>query len=314
MTAVNETSDETDRQIVATRVFDAPSDLVFRTFIDPEHVSRWWGPRGFRTTTHAMDVRPGGEWRFVMHGPDGRDYDNRVVYREVDPPRRLAYSHTTQPSFDVLVTFEEERGERTRVRVEMTFASPELRGEVAKFGAVEGLHDTLDRLGEQLANASAFVIEREFDAPRELMFEVWTRSEHLQQWFGPKGMTIFHCTNDLRPGGMMHYGMRARDGSEMWGRWIYREIVPPERLVFVISFSDPEGAMTRAPFAEEWPMEMLSTVSFTERDGKTTVMVQSAAIHATAAERRTFREGHASMRGGWSGTFEQLEAYVGGLR
>ena len=82
-----------DREIVATRLFDAPRDLVFMMWTDPNHIAQWWGPRGFTTTTLEMDLRPGGIWRFIMHGPDGRDYPNRVIYLEIVPLERLVYKH-----------------------------------------------------------------------------------------------------------------------------------------------------------------------------------------------------------------------------
>jgi uncharacterized protein YndB with AHSA1/START domain len=74
-------------------VFDAPRELVFSAFTDPEHLSQWWGPNGFTTTTHAFEFRPGGVWRFVMHGPDGPDYQNRITYDEFVPPERIVYRH-----------------------------------------------------------------------------------------------------------------------------------------------------------------------------------------------------------------------------
>lgn len=155
-----------------------------------------------------------------------------------------------------------------------------------------------------------FVISRVFDAPRELMWKVWTEEDRLAKWFGPKGVTIFHSKNDLRPGGIYHYGMRTPDGQEMWGKWVYREIVKPERLVFVVSFSDPQRGMTRHPSAPDWPQEILSTVTFTEQGAKTTVTVRWVAINATAAELRVFNAGQDSMRQGWTGTFDQLADYL----
>ncbi|HKR66039.1 MAG TPA: SRPBCC domain-containing protein [Thermoanaerobaculia bacterium] len=154
------------------------------------------------------------------------------------------------------------------------------------------------------------MFSRTFDAPRELMFDVWTDVNHLSRWFGPKGAEIVSATNDLRPGGIFHYGMRIPDGTVIWGRWIYREITRPERLVFLSSFSDDAKGVTRHPFAPQWPLEMLSTVLFTESDGKTTVTVYWSPIHATDVERTTFAEGKPSMTQGWTGTFENLEAYV----
>lgn len=299
------------RDIVATRLFDAPRETVFRLWTDPEHVKHWWGPRGFTNTIQEMDVRPGGVWRFVMHGPDGVDYDNEIVYGEIDAPALLTYSHVVEPNFDVRVTFDDEGG-KTKVSVRMLFATAEERDQVAeKFGAIEGLDQTLDRLGEQLERIDRFTISRVFDAPRELVFEAWTERDHLVKWWGPKGLTMLHCTNDLRPGGMMLYGMRAPNGNEMWGRWIYREIVPPERLTFVVSFSDEQGNAVRAPFSTDWPLETLSTITLTSvEDDKTLVSMDSVPVNATETERNMFRGFTASMQNGWKGTLDQLEAHL----
>ena len=161
------------------------------------------------------------------------------------------------------------------------------------------------------SSTEAFVITRTFDAPRELVFRAWTEAGHLRHWFGPKGSEVVHCTCDLRPGGAMHYALRVAGGGVMWARWIFREIVPPERLVFVSSFSDEEGGVTRAPFFDGgWPLETLSTLTFAERDGRTTVTLVAVPIHATDAERATFRGAHASLQGGWGGTFDQLAAHL----
>ena len=308
MSVMTAAKSDSAREIVASRLFAAPRELVFQMWTDPDHIEQWWGPRGFTTTTHEMDVRPGGTWRFVLHGPDGTDYDNEIVYGEIVRPELLTYAHVSTPHFDVRVVFEEE-GEKTRVTVRMMFASAEERDLVAEqFGAVEGLTQTLDRLGEQVSEA--FVIARDFDAPREAVFRMWTEAEHLVHWWGPKGFRIISCTNDPRPGGVMHYGMAAPDGSEMWGRWLYRAIVPPERLEFVSTFSNPAGELTRPPFEDQWPAKMLTMVTFAERGGRTRVTIQWAPLRASAEERRTFVAGHDSMQQGWTGTFDQLRDYL----
>jgi uncharacterized protein YndB with AHSA1/START domain len=318
MNAVDELEDVDARSIVTSRVFDAPRELVFEAFTKPEHVTRWWGPRGFSTTTQEMDVRAGGVWRFVMHGPDGTDYKNRIVYSEVVRPERLVYAHAGEDEHDhiqfaVTTTFEEE-GAKTRVTMRSVFASAAERNRVAEeYGAIEGARQTLERLGEQVSRMATppFVISRTFDAPRELMWKVWTDAEHLLHWFGPKGMPMFHSKNDLRRDGTFHYGLRMPgNAGEMWARWTYREIVPPQRLVFVSSFSDPDANLKPAPFADEWPLEMLTTVTLDETDGKTTVTIESTALTATDVGRETFAKNHASMTGGWTGTFEQLESYL----
>jgi uncharacterized protein YndB with AHSA1/START domain len=145
--------DTAGREIVATRVVDAPRELVFRVWTEPEHIARWWGPNGFTTTIHEMEVRPGGVWRFVMHGPDGHDYQNKIVYVEITPPERLVYDHVSGPRFHVTVTFVEQ-GDQTAVTVRMVFETAAERDYTAKrFGAVEGLQQTLGRLAGYVAKS-----------------------------------------------------------------------------------------------------------------------------------------------------------------
>jgi uncharacterized protein YndB with AHSA1/START domain len=160
------------------------------------------------------------------------------------------------------------------------------------------------------ATASEFVMARVFDAPRALLWAAFTEAERLRHWWGPKGFTVRHCELDLRPGGIFHYGLRSADGKDMWGRFVYREIVPPERLVFIVSFSDEAGNVTRHPWNPDWPLQMLSTVSFTEQDGRTTVTVRWVPHAATELERKTFEAGRESMRQGWTGTLDQLTEYL----
>jgi uncharacterized protein YndB with AHSA1/START domain len=155
-----------------------------------------------------------------------------------------------------------------------------------------------------------FTITRVLDASRERVWKAWTQAEHLKHWWGPKGFTVHTCTVDLRPGGIFHYGMRGPDGSDMWGRFTYREIVPAQKLVFIVSFSDPQGGLTRAPFSEDWPTETLSTVTFEEEGAKTRVTVRWLPHNATEVQRKTFDDGMQSMNLGWTGTFEQLTAYL----
>jgi uncharacterized protein YndB with AHSA1/START domain len=155
-----------------------------------------------------------------------------------------------------------------------------------------------------------FVISRIFDAPRALVWQAWTDPRHLPRWFGPKGFIMPACSLDLRPGGIFHYCMRSPDGHEMWGKWVFREIVVPERLVLVSSFSDAMGGLTRHPLNAHWPLETLSTTTLTELAGRTTLTIEWAPLNATEIERRTFDENHDSMRMGWGGTMDQLAAYL----
>lgn len=154
-----------------------------------------------------------------------------------------------------------------------------------------------------------FVITRVFDAPRERVWTAWSEAERLAKWWGPKGCTIGVRKLDFRPGGVFHYSMQFNEGT-MWGRFVYREIAAPERLVFVNSFSDENGGITRAPFSPTWPLEVLNIVTFTERDGKTTLTLRGGPIDPTDEERRTYEGFFDSMQQGFGGTFDQLDAYL----
>ena len=138
------------REIVITRVFNAPRELVFAAWTDPVHIGRWYGPNGFSITMQEMDVRPGGYWRFIMHGPDGTDYLNENQYLEIVKPERLVYLHGPTPKFQATVTFENDNG-KTRLTLRTTFATAEERDYIVKtFHAIEGGNQTLARLAEFL--------------------------------------------------------------------------------------------------------------------------------------------------------------------
>ena len=160
-----------------------------------------------------------------------------------------------------------------------------------------------------------FVISRTFDAPRDLVWKAWTNAEALAKWWGPKGSTIRVIKLDFRPGGVFHYAMAFQPGHEMFGRFVYREIEAPGRLVYVNSFSDADGGITRAPFpqlGDKWPLEVLNILTLTEQDGKTTLTLRGGPINATDEERKTYVSMFDSMRQGFGGSLDQLDAYLAG--
>jgi uncharacterized protein YndB with AHSA1/START domain len=165
------------------------------------------------------------------------------------------------------------------------------------------MEQTNDQPGE-------FVIARLFDAPRDRVWKAWTDRDQLMQWFGPAGCAIAVAKLDLRPGGLFHYCMRMPGGQEMWGRFTYREIVPPERIVLVNSFSDPNAGITRHPYSPTWPRETLSTTILAEQGDKTMLTLRWQPLNPTAEERQTFDSSHDSMKMGWTGTFDQLAAHL----
>jgi uncharacterized protein YndB with AHSA1/START domain len=444
-----------DREIITSRLFDAPREVVWEAFTDPRQVVQWWGPNGFTTTIDEMDVRPGGKWRHTMHGPDGTNYPNASVFKEVVKPERIVYGHGggkeggPGASFEATWTFEAQ-GKKTLLTGRMVFPTAAARELVVKeYGAIEGAKQTFARLAEYLdespvvieriygvpinivwkaiteidqmkqwympvipafearvgfetrfsvthegaefphiwkvtevvpgkkiaytwqfpghpgeslatfelfaegestrlklthsglethggktyeplsrknfnwgwnelgmelekflARDEAFVITRTFDAPRELVWQVWTDPKHLSQWWGPSGLTMAACKVDLRPGGLFHYGMKTPDGHEMWGKFVYKQIDPPKKLVLVVSFSDAQGGTTRHPMNATWPLEVLNTMTLAEESGKTQMTLHGIPINATPEEHQTFKAGHSSMQQGFAGTMNQLAEYL----
>jgi uncharacterized protein YndB with AHSA1/START domain len=155
-----------------------------------------------------------------------------------------------------------------------------------------------------------FSISREFNAPRLLVWKALTEADRLAQWWGPKGCNIRVAKLDVRPGGIFHYAMAWQPGRDMWGRFIYREVEAPEKLVYVSSFSDPNGGITRAPFKDTFPLEVSNVLTLSESGGKTTMTLHGHPLDAGEAERKTYLDMFGSMQQGFSGTFEQLDAYL----
>lgn len=164
--------------------------------------------------------------------------------------------------------------------------------------------------GSSVKDAQEFTISRVFDAPRDLVWKAWTEPARLAQWWGPKGCTIRVISLDLEPGGIFHYAMQFQPGHDMFGRFVYREIKAPERLVYVSSFSDAQGGVTRAPFKSDFPLELLNHVTLNEQGGKTALSLRGVPIDATEEERQVFVGMFNSMRKGFGGTFEQLAGYL----
>lgn len=154
MAATNEPDSE--REIVVTRVFDAPRELVFRAWTEQEHVEKWWGPRGFTNTFSKFEMKPGGMWLFVMHAPDGRNFPNKIVLHEVIKPERLTYTHGDkgEPSyFESTVTLEAV-GQKTRLTLRLLFPTTAARNEaVNTYHAIDGANQTLQKLGEYVAGS-----------------------------------------------------------------------------------------------------------------------------------------------------------------
>jgi len=139
-------NDTASRELFISRVFNAPRELVWKVWTEPEHIKQWWGPNGFTNTIFQMDVKPGGVWDFIMHGPDGTDYKNKSVYKEVVKYEKLVYDHVSGPKFQFTVTFKEQ-GKKTLISIQMLFETVELRDQTVKtFKADEGLRQNMEKL------------------------------------------------------------------------------------------------------------------------------------------------------------------------
>ena len=294
-----------ERELVTTYIFDAPSELVWKAWTDPKLIPRWWGPRRYTTTVEKMEVRPGGTWRFIQRDAEGNVYGFHGEYKEVVPPKRIVdtFEYEEMPGH-VLVesaTFEEIDG-RTKVTQKSVFETVEdLEGMLAS-GMEEGARETMERFTELVeelkegatdsklagrkrarpgARESGLVITRIFDAPRERVWKACTDPGEMKKWWGPKGFTTPVLSADLRIGGAFRYCMRSPEGKDYWGTGVYREIVPGKRLVYTDSFSDEKGNVVPATYYgmnAEIPLEMLVTITFEDEDGGTKVTLRHAGM------------------------------------
>jgi uncharacterized protein YndB with AHSA1/START domain len=154
---------------------------------------------------------------------------------------------------------------------------------------------------------ATFVITRIFDAPLSLAWKAWSEAEQLKAWWGPKGCTIEVANLEFRPGGFFHYNMRFANGTEWWGRFLYREIAARERILWLNSFSNVGCGITRAPFAAAIPLEVLNDVTLAEKAGKTTIALRATPHGATEEEIAAFKTMHGGLEKGYGGTFDQLD-------
>jgi uncharacterized protein YndB with AHSA1/START domain len=164
------------------------------------------------------------------------------------------------------------------------------------------------------ANESELYFSRVIDAPRELVFNVWTDAEHFAQWFGPHAVAIPFCRIDPQPGGgELHFCHRLDDGMEVWVKGVYREVVAPQRLVFALGFVDTGGRPAAHPMFSDWPLDtvILTTVTFADLDGKTQLTVQQVLKSASVAAEDAFKRERQAAQAGWTETLDRLEEYVG---
>jgi len=151
-----------DRELIISRMLNAPVELVWEAWTKPEHIAKWWGPNGFTNTIDTMDVRPGGEFNLVMHGPDGTDYKNKSIFKEIIPYKKIVFEHISSPGFVATIDFEEQ-GDQTFIRWHMLFETAEQFIQVVKtFKADEGLKQNVEKLNVYLAGMKGSIVIEDF--------------------------------------------------------------------------------------------------------------------------------------------------------
>jgi uncharacterized protein YndB with AHSA1/START domain len=163
------------------------------------------------------------------------------------------------------------------------------------------------------AAAEELHLTRTVDAPRDVLFKVWIEADHFAQWFGPHGVEVPFCKIDARPGGVLHFCHRRSDGTEVWVKGAYREVVAPERLVFDLGFVDADGRAAPPPMFPDWPLgtTMLTTVTFEDLGGKTQLTVRQGFLPPEAAANDVVRRVREGAQLGWGETLDRLAEHVG---
>ena len=294
-----------DREILMTRVFDVPRELVFEAMTRPEHISKWWGPRRTELVVCEIDFRVGGTWRYVLRCHDGKEVTFTGVYREIAPPERMVCTECYveplygNPEWQTTLTLEEFDG-KTKLTSRVLHPSTEARDAQLNSGMEGGASETFDRLAELLAAQSMereIEIVRIFDAPPELVYRAWTDPEHMTQWWGPKVFTNHSCELDVRPGGAWQILMRSPQGVDHKCRGIYSEVVPFERLVFTNdAFDDDDKPLLRG----------ITTVVFAAHEGRTKLTLRSRAVGLVDFAPQMLR----GMEQGWSQSLDKLSTHV----
>jgi uncharacterized protein YndB with AHSA1/START domain len=266
-----------EQALLLTRVFNAPRSLVFTAWTDPKQLAQWWGPTGFTNPLCELDLRVHGEIRIDMRAPNGTIYPMAGAFREIVPPERLVFTAAAldangKPIFENLntVTFVEYDNNKTLLSIEVRVLWESPNAAQYLKGMAEGWSRSMDRLSEFVLAGTGMMPDpvqtdnrelratRNFRAPLELVYRMWTEAEHIAQWWGPRGFTTTIHMMDVRPGGEWRFIMHSSDGRDFPNHYIYEEVVPEQRLV-----------MNHI----NWPQHH-KYVDFAEKDGATEVSVR----------------------------------------
>lgn len=293
------------------RSVSAPRALVFECWSRPEHLARWFGPKGFEIPRCEVDFRVGGKFRIVMRG-HGMESGFGGTYLEIVPDQRIHWvsriDGLDQDLYMTAVFTDDGRG--TRITVEQTVPT---NPDYAR-GQRQGWTETLDHLGghaEGLAGGDVIFIDRTFDAPRSLMWSAWTDPARFAQWFGPRGATMELVTFEPKPGGRIHFCHRM-DGIAVWIAGHFDEVVAPERIVVTMGFVDERGTPIAHPMVPGWPPDgtITSYVTLSGDGNRTRLTVVQTIATADAGARDAIRRHNGMAKEGWGQTLDRLAALV----
>ena len=297
------------RTLGTNRIFNASMEVVWKAWSDVSLLDKWWVPRGFTQTTHRHEFKSGGEWVFTMHGPNGVDYPNEMVYGEIDTYKKIIMHHTTMPKFTITATFTAMGNERTQVDFSSLFAEQKTCEAVMDFAILGNVEHQMrfEALVSQIV-PNEFIIEREFDLDISQLWPMFTQPALMSKWYGPKEITSGHVEMKFERGGYYHFSMiNNQDKSESWGKLCYVDIVHETRLIYVNSFSNAKGEITRHPMAPLIPVELLTTINFISlAKNKSKIQLRWYPINALPEEIQFFNNFHDSFKMGWSGSFDRL--------
>ena len=278
-----------DRKIVISRTIDAPRDVVFRAWTEPDRVSRWWGPKGFTSPINKIDLRVGGKYLTSMRSPDGHMFWSTGVYKEIVPNERLVltdsfadekgnivpasyYGMTGEFPLEstIVITFEEHEG-----KTKMTMTYPDIKGiaDEHRRNMMQGWNEQFDKLEADLSCGTdvkaepgkpEIVITRTFDAPRDVVFRTFMDPKLIPEWWGPRGYTTMVDRMDVKQGGSFRYVQKDPKGKEFVFNGKYAEIVPEKRVVSTFIYETMGHGH-----------EVTETVTFEEAGGSTMMVDRS---------------------------------------
>ncbi|MFN8286685.1 MAG: SRPBCC domain-containing protein [Chitinophagales bacterium] len=294
-----------DRELRISRLLNAPRELVWKVWTDPNHIKNWWGPNGFTNTISTMELKKGGQWKFVMHGPDGTDYNNHSEFVEIVKPERIVFKHISHPHFVTTVTFEAQ-GNKTLLNWHMLFESREEFEAVVKVHkADKGLEQNIEKLQAYLQQQEArpkaikeVTITRILNAPRNVVYNAWVNPVELAKWWGPRGFTTGITETAPVAGGKLRIQMVGMGYNNMvTGNFV--EVVPERKLIYTTSaFADANGSDTLKGYNE---------ITFEDYGkGKTKLTIYASIVKATP-ELQAAMDG---MYEGWSQSIDKLSELV----